>query len=162
MHAGRLEKREAAREVAPRVASGEALWVLGSLVTFKVRAPGCTILEAATHPGKAPPPFVHHAQDTLMLILEGEYEVSGERISAGSYAFIPKDTLHSVAVAGSRPGRCLVILTPPGPAESFFEEVGVPVANGSSFELPEKGTPDVERLLACARRHGIELLLTPV
>jgi mannose-6-phosphate isomerase-like protein (cupin superfamily) len=134
---------------------------LGSLIVFKARMPGFTLLESMTPPGKSPPPFVHHEQDTLVCVIEGEYEISGERLPEGSCTFIPKGTVHAVSVAGSEAGRCLVILTPPGPAERFFEEVGVPCANGDPFAPPEDA-PDMKELSAIARRHGIELLVTPV
>jgi quercetin dioxygenase-like cupin family protein len=134
---------------------------LGSLVTFKVRAPEYTVLEVATAPEKSPPPFVHHSQDALAFVLEGEYEIGGERLSAGSRIFIPRGRVHGMSVVGGEAGRRLVILTPSGPAERFFEEVGVPCVDGKPL-VPPEGMPKMEQVSAIARRYGIEFLVTPV
>lgn len=143
----------------PLPKAGKTFWVLGSLISFKARTSGYTLLEVTTFPGSSPPPFAHHAQEALVCVLEGEFAISGESLPAGSCTLIPKDAF--LAVAGSEPGRCLVILAPPGPAEGFFEEVGVPVANGN-HPAPPEGAPDMEATLEIARRHGIELLMKPV
>lgn len=111
------------------------------------------------------PPHAHHAQEEAVYVLQGEYAlvVGGRelRLGPGSFAPVPRGTVHASRVTGSEPGRCLVILTPPGPTERFFEEVGVPVADGAPI-APPRDLPDMERLLASARRNGIEILTTPV
>jgi hypothetical protein len=150
-----------AGDSTPLPKAGKTFWVLGSLISLKACTSNYTLLEVTAFPGSSPPPFVHHAQEALMCVLEGEFAISGESLPTGSCALIPKDAFRTVAVAGSKPGRCLVILTPPGPAEGFFEEVGIPVADGD-HPTPPEGAPDVEATLEIARRHGIELLMTPV
>jgi hypothetical protein len=64
-------------------------------------------------------------------------------------------------VAGDGPGRSLAILTPPGALEGFFEEVGVPVA-GRTIPAPPEDAPEMEEVVASARRHGMYLLRRPV
>ncbi|HET7480032.1 MAG TPA: cupin domain-containing protein, partial [Rubrobacteraceae bacterium] len=133
----------------------------GELNTFKVRHAGFAILESTTPPGGGMPPHVHHSQEETVYVLEGEYVFfSGEEelvVGPGSLVSISRGTTHAFKVTGQEPGRCLMILTPPGPLERFFEEVGVPVGNGAS-----SGSPEMEEVLASARRNGIELLITPV
>lgn len=151
--------------------AGETFWVLGSLNTIKVREASYTLLESAAPPGDlrggvgGMPPHAHHAQEEAVYVLQGEYAlvVGGVelRLSPGSFASVPRGTVHAFRVTGSEPGRCLVILTPPGPTERFFEEVGVPVADGTPI-APPRDLPDMERFLASARKNGIELLTTPV
>jgi uncharacterized cupin superfamily protein len=141
---------------------GQTLRVLGELNTFKARDAAYTLLESTALPGGSGlPPHVHHDQDEAIYVLEGEYTllVSGDeelRLARGSFATVPRGTVHALEVTGSNPGRCLVILTPPGELERFFEEVGVRARN----EVP--ATPDAQEVFASARRHGISLLRTPV
>jgi hypothetical protein len=61
--------------------------------------------------------------------------------------------LHSFRNVATRHGRTAVIITPAG-LEKFFEEVGEPVTDPSS---PLEGPPDIERLVAVARKYGMEI-----
>jgi quercetin dioxygenase-like cupin family protein len=151
------------KEVERRVAhlapgEGQALRVLGELNTFKARDAAYTLLESTALPGGSGlPPHVHHDQDEAIYVLEGEYALlvsggEGLRLAPGSFAIVPRGTVHALEVTGSNPGRCLVILTPPGSLERFFEEVGVRAGNEA---------PDAQEVLASARRHGISLLTRP-
>lgn len=137
-----------------------ALWVLGEINTIRARAEAYTLLESTAPPGGGLPPHVHHDQDEAIYVLEGEYTlVSGDeesRLGPGSFASVPRGTLHALKVTGNEPGRMLAILSPPGSLERFFEEVGVRAGNGAP------APPDEEEVLASARRHGISLLTRPV
>ena len=141
---------------------GQIFRVLGELNTFKARGAVYTLLESTALPGASGlPPHVHHDQDEAIYVLEGTYALllGGDEaltLARGSFATIHRGTVHTLEVTGSEPGRCLVILTPPGPLERFFEEVGVRAEN----EAPDH--QDTQEVLASARRHGISLLRTPV
>ncbi len=156
------------RVARPARDEGEtALWVLGELNTIRAQGETYTLLESATPPGGGLPPHVHYAQDEAIYILEGEYSlVSGDeesRLGPGSFASVPKGTVHALRkVAGDGPGRSLALLTPPGALERFLEEVGVPVANRSTSFAAPKNAPEMEEVVASARRHGIYLLTRPV
>lgn len=155
---------KAGKRCVAHLASGEGqtLRVLGELNTFKARDAAYTLLESTALPGASGlPPHVHHDQEEAIYVLEGEYAlfVSGDeelRLARGSFATIPKGTVHALEVTGSNPGRCLMIITPPGSLERFFEEVGVRA--GNEAPIP----PDAQEVFASARRHGISLLRTPV
>lgn len=127
---------------------GQTLRVLGELNTFKACDAAYTLLESTALPGGSglPP----HDQDEAIYVLEGEYAlfVSGDeesRRARGSFATVPRGTVHALEVTGSNPGRCLVILTPPVSLERFFEEVGVragyeaPVPRTHKRSLPARG-----------------------
>ena len=90
-------------------------------------------------------------------MLEGELEfVVGERTlsaSAGSVVYAPRGVLHSFRNVGTGHSRMAVIITPAG-LEKFFEEVGEPVTDPSS---PPEGPHDIERLVAVARKYGMEI-----
>jgi mannose-6-phosphate isomerase-like protein (cupin superfamily) len=108
------------------------LQVLDELVTYKIpsRQTGgaYTLFEVTTQPGAGPPAHVQHREDECFYVLEGDYEflIGGEvlRVGAGSLLYVPKGTLHSHKNVGEGVGRMLVIQTPGGLYESFFEEVG--------------------------------------
>ncbi len=143
---------------------GAALQVLSQLIVFKRRAEASpyTLLESIDQPHSGPPPHIHHSQDEAFYVLEGEYEFlcGEERITAGpgSFVHIPKGTVHTLQNIGDGPARTLVLLTPPGPLERFFEEVGEQ-ATGSTAPTAPAGSPDIPRIVASARRNQMEILL---
>ena len=140
---------------------GEMRWVVDDLVTFKVSgddaAGAFTLGEEIIPPQGGPPPHMHTREDETFYVLEGELEfVVGERnisATAGSVVYGPRGVLHSFRNVGSTPSRMAVIITPAG-LEKFFEEVGEPVTDLSS---PPDGPPDIGRLVAVARKYGIEV-----
>jgi mannose-6-phosphate isomerase-like protein (cupin superfamily) len=145
--------------VAP--GEGERLWVVGDLVTFKIvgeDAEGAfTLGEELTPPQGGPPTHLHTREDETFHVLEGELEfVVGESTTSatvGSVVYCPRGISHRFTNVGSTPSRMAVIIAPAG-LEKFFEEVGEPVTDSSS---PPEGTPDIERLVAVARKYGIEI-----
>lgn len=143
---------------------GPSLQVLSQIIVFKVRAETSpyTLLESIDQPHSGPPPHIHHTQDEAFYILEGQYEFlcGDERITAGpgSFVHIPRGTVHTLQNIADDPARALVLLTPPGPLERFFEEVGEQVT-GSTAPTAPAGPPDIEKLVASARRNQMEILL---
>jgi mannose-6-phosphate isomerase-like protein (cupin superfamily) len=144
---------------------GQMRSVVGNLVTFKISgddaAEAFTLGEEITPPEGGPPPHMHTREDETFYVLEGEQEfvVGGRTISAtaGSVVYGPRGIVHSFRNVGSTPSRMAVIITPAG-LERFFDEVGEPVTDPSS--APE-GPHDVERLVAVARKYGIEIPAPP-
>ena len=71
-----METKDRAKHVAP--GEGKALWVAGDLVTLKVvgeETDGAFLLaEEVSPPGGGPPPHIHHREDEIFCVLEGEYE----------------------------------------------------------------------------------------
>jgi hypothetical protein len=96
-------------------------------------------------------------------VLEGELEVlAGEQnftARAGSYVYIPRGTLHRFKNVGNRASRMLVLLTPAG-FENFLFEVGQPARPGES--APPLGPEELQRTIAAAPKHHLELRLTGV
>ncbi len=144
---------------------GQMRWVVGNLVIFKISgedsAGAFTLGEEITPPQGGPPPHLHTREDETFYVLEGELEfVVGERTisaSAGSVVYCPRGLPHGFANVGSTPSRMAVIIAPAG-LEKFFEEVGEPVTDPSS---PPEGPPDIERLVAVARKYGIKIAPPP-
>ena len=75
----------------------------------------------------------------------------GEWLEAGPGAFVygPRDIAHGFKAIGERPVRMLVMCTPAG-FERFVLDQATPIAEPPS-------PPDMERLMALAERHGIEI-----
>ena len=93
-------------------------------------------------------------------MLEGEHEfLLGDgtvRATPGSFVYVPKENLYTFKNVGTTPGRMLILATPAGLHEKFFEEVGEPATDKSSLPGSE-GPPDVERVVAIAPKYGIEI-----
>jgi quercetin dioxygenase-like cupin family protein len=143
---------------------GQALWVLGELVTYKVTAEqtdgAYSLFEIASWPGGGPPPHVQRHEDECFYVLEGEYEFLDDgrttRAGAGTLIYVPKGTLHTYKNVGDGVGRMLVSQTPGGLHERFFEELGEPAAD-KTVPPETQGPPDVARIVAVAARYGIEI-----
>jgi hypothetical protein len=77
--------------------------------------------------------------------------------SAGSFVHIARGTLHRFKNVGATPAKMLVLFTPAG-MENFFFEAGLPAQEGGS--APPLGPEEIERTLAAAPKYGMELPLS--
>jgi quercetin dioxygenase-like cupin family protein len=101
-----------------------------------------TVIEWSAPEGFGPPRHVHHVEDEMFYVLEGEMvvECGDQRWTAGpgDFAFLPHGVAH-VFVVSRGPVHGLQLTTPAG-LEAFVEEVGrLPEGPG----LPEPSIPDV-------------------
>ena len=121
------------------------------------------LCEARVLPGGGPPPHIHHRDDESFFVLEGEitFTLGAKRVVAKAGTFIqgPRGIPHAFKNESRAPARMLIHLTPPG-FENFMAEIAQPVP---SFESPPAPvTPaDIQKLLAVAPKHGIEILPPP-
>ena len=146
-----------------RIAPGEgrSLRVFREIVTCKVTAEqtggAYSLFEVVSPPGGVPRPHVQHLEDECLYVVEGVFEfVEGGRTflaGPGSVVYVPKGSLHAYRNAGEDAGRLLVTQTPGGVHERFFEEVGVPVAEGAAT----RDALDPAGLAAAAAKYGIEM-----
>lgn len=111
------------------------------------------IVEQEMPAGFTSPYHVHHREDELWYVLEGEVRfVSGATsiaVPRGGIAFLPRSIPHGFQVAGQRAARMLCVTTPAG-FEAFIEE--------NSDPTPPIGGPDMARLMATTARYGLEIL----
>jgi hypothetical protein len=94
-------------------------------------------------------------------VLEGEYEfLVDERTvmaPAGSLIYVPKGSLHAHYSVGEGEGRMLVIQTPGGLYERFFEELGKE-ADGDDAEPPVfEDRRGARMIIAVSAPYGIEI-----
>lgn len=144
---------------------GERFNVFGGL-TF-IKATGAEtggaygLIEQRANAGMMTPLHVHHAEDELWYVIDGQLSihVDGETFEAGAgdLAFGPRGVPHAFRV--DRDGsRYLVVRNAGG--ESFFEAVGDPAAD---LRLPDPHPTDeqLERLEAGLETYELDLLGPP-
>ena len=100
----------------------------------------------------------------LFVVLEGEYQflVGGETLSVeeGSLLYMPNGTLHAHKNVGKGVGRMLMIQTPGGLYELFFEKAGRWPKDDDAGAGPSRleDRADAGRRIAkIAAEHGIEI-----
>ena len=144
---------------------GNAFWFLNTLTINKLEGEHThgelAIVDHRVPAGFAPPPHVHTGVDEAFYILDGEFEgFCGDTewtAGPGSLVFLPRDVPHGFRVSDAGPGRTLIIVAPAG-FERFVAALGEPAAD---LTLPEPEAPDVERVIALAAAHGIQILPPP-
>jgi quercetin dioxygenase-like cupin family protein len=142
-----------------------SVWYNGSLMTFLATGEEThgrfALIEAVARRGNVPPPHIHHREDEIFYVLEGEIVVSvGDRTikgTAGTMVFLPRDVPHSFTIE-SEQSRMLILLAPAG-LEEWFKAFSVPAP---AMTLPPADEPpygEVQRMLEAAPRYGIEFVL---
>jgi mannose-6-phosphate isomerase-like protein (cupin superfamily) len=140
---------------------GLALWVLGSLCTFKARGRetggAYAIVEEKVLAGHGPPRHIHHAEDECFFVLEGEFSFLYESQTLlggpGTFVRVPRGVLHTFRNEGRSPGRVLLIVSPAG-LDEFWERVGIHV---SDPDTPPKPEPDeLDRIMEIAPQYHLE------
>jgi len=113
-------------------------------------ARGLALIEAVARRGNWPPPHIHHREDEIFYVLEGEIVVSlGDRTikgTAGTMVFLPRDLPQSFTIE-SEQSRTLILLTPAG-LEGWFEEFSVPAP---AMTLPRAMNPNTASYKVCSR-----------
>jgi quercetin dioxygenase-like cupin family protein len=84
------------------------------------------MFSAVGEPGSGPPRHVHHNEDEIIHVVEGEvlFWLDGETFmrSAGDTVFVPRGKEHAFHILSKTPARFVTCLTPGG-FESFFASV---------------------------------------
>lgn len=84
------------------------------------------VLEQLNQKKGGPNRHVHHNEDEVFYVIEGEYivEVGGElfHLKAGDCVLGPKGVPHAWAFVGDTSGRLLLSYAPAGKMEAFFNE----------------------------------------
>jgi mannose-6-phosphate isomerase-like protein (cupin superfamily) len=110
-----------------------------------------TVLEFVISPKNGPALHVHHREDEVWYVLEGDFRFKAGSemfwVSKGGLAFGPRGTPHSFQNVGDAPARLLVITAPSG-AERLFEDF--------AELLPGPVSP--ERFAVVARNNWVEFV----
>jgi|SRR5215831_6951854 len=142
----------------------DSVWYNGSLLTFLATGEDTqgqfALLEIVGRKGNVPPPHIHHREDEIFYVLDGELTVSvGDRIikaTPGTMVFLPRNVQHSFTI-DSEQGRMLVLLTPAG-FEGWFKDFSVPAPAMTLPPAAEVGYSDIQRMLEVAPRYGLEFV----
>lgn len=144
------------------------LWFLNSRVTIALaqadNGDGISVLDHQLPPGDAPPLHVHHGEDEVFHLLEGEvvFEVGGEKqvVRAGQTICAPRDVPHRYRVISPDGARYLTITR--GGFERMVRSASRP-AESAGLPPMQTPTPEMQRRLAelCAAQN-IELLGPPL
>ena len=151
----------AARTLEPR--AGERLWIAGDTISLKATAADTggafTLIEVLAAPEGGPPPHIHIGEDETFYVLDGVFEILiGDRLvhaECGTFAFVPRGTVHRFRCIGDRLGRLLVLFTPGG-IEGFFRAAGSPATGDRP--APPIDAAEIARTEAAAPRYGVRVV----
>jgi len=146
---------------------GTAIWHLDTLMTFKALSEDtggrlCAWEQLLPH-RSSPPLHVHHADDEAWFVLDGSltFQVGDAfwTAEAGAFVWAPRGLQHTFRV--DSPTARLLALAVPGGFDRFAQATGRP-ADAPTLPPPPDGPPDMGRLVAAAREHGVEVLGPPL
>jgi quercetin dioxygenase-like cupin family protein len=144
------------------------LWFLNTQVTIRVSSQdgsdGISVLEHRASQGDSPPLHVHHAEDEIFHVLEGEvrYRVGDqERLArAGETLLTPKGIPHTYRVESAE-ARMLTITR--GEFENFIRAFGRPAERDGLPDPSGPPTPEqAEALARACQQFGIDLVGPPL
>ncbi|MGW0737803.1 quercetin 2,3-dioxygenase [Streptomyces sp. NPDC002851] len=147
---------------------GRAIWHMGALMRFKAVGEDTGgqfwLAEQISDKGYASPLHRHTREDELFIVLDGELTVGvGDKTletGPGAMAYAPRHLPHQFRVESEK-ARFLILTTPAGFEEWFFE-TGIPAGDLTEAPvMPEEGPPDVGKLLGSLAKYGVEFLAPP-
>ncbi|TDO46783.1 cupin domain [Kribbella sp. VKM Ac-2527] len=111
-------------------------------------------LAVVEHPfevGGLVPPHVHHREDEISIVLEGEIGFRSEDkeivLGPGGYIVKPRGEVHAMWNAGPTPARMIEIISPAGLEELFRTVVG----------LTERGEAEMSKIVELANRYEVPI-----
>lgn len=116
----------------------------GARCTFKVIGKETNglfgLFEYEMNPGTAgPKPHIHREMEEIFYVARGEVELLvGDRqilATAGTLAFVPRDTVHAFANPGDRPSVLLILFCPADSRENYFKGLAKLTRGG---QIPDK------------------------
>lgn len=146
--------------------SNERIWFLNTLVHIRVAQQegkdGISVLEHHAPFGDSPPLHIHHWEDEIFHILEGEirFQVGNavQRLGPGAILLATKGIPHTYRVDSVSGGRWVTV-TAHGDFEQFVRAVG---RETDRDDLPPQAGPpspeDIKQLAAAAGRFRIEVV----
>ncbi|MEI2578745.1 cupin domain-containing protein [Scytonema sp. PRP1] len=145
------------KEIVLAPEEGNHLTIGNSEVTFKAVGSDTHghlgVFENLIQPGgTAPGPHIHRHMEEMFYVLEGEVEilVGHQKVQGqpGAFVLVPRGTPHAFANRGTKPAKLLIMFTPAGEREKYFEGLAELMKNGQK--------PNKEALLELMRRFDQE------
>ena len=144
-----------------RAHSGPAFWLGGDRYSFiavgRQTSSTFALYETFIPPGHGARPHVHSRESESFYVLSGRLAISVDgqavALAAGDFIHFPPGILYGFQNEGEEPVRLLTILIPAG-LEEFVASAGVDA--GSTADSPECTAVDSERMIADARKYGVD------
>lgn len=142
----------------------QSVWYSGWLLTFLATGQETqgqfTLMELATRKGNVPPPHIHHREDEVFYVLEGEmtFSVGDQTIKAtpGTMVFLPRDVVHSFVIE-SEQVHILALVTPAG-LEGYYKECSVLAPSMTLPPPAETPYSELQKMMALAPNFGLEFV----
>jgi quercetin dioxygenase-like cupin family protein len=143
-----------------RPEEGRKIKVLGMDATIKLSSletgGDYFLVEAVITQGDRVPPHIHHREDEIVQVLEGELEIflGGRTFQApaGAVAFFPREVVHAFANVGNAPVKARFLANPGANFEKFFGELSA---------LPASQPPDMAKVMEIFDRYGLPIVPEP-
>jgi len=140
----------------------DTVQLIGAKVTFVPMNEGASyaLTEWDVEPGaQGPPIHIHHEHDEGFYVMSGHFGFVLDGITTyvkpGAHVLVPKGHAHSFWNAGARPGKLLLIVSPPG-LEQYFRDL----AAGLGKMATQEGSVELRKKLG--EKHDIEVVGPPV
>lgn len=145
---------------------GRPIWSFGALMNLKMTGDetggAFALVDHLADPGVESPYHVHHREEELFYVLDGEidcfYGEGGDariRAGPGETVYLPRDIPHGFRIASSDPCRMLVLVAPAG-VEELWLEAGEP-APELTTPPPQEEPPDLDAMAPLFDRYGVEV-----
>jgi mannose-6-phosphate isomerase-like protein (cupin superfamily) len=136
--------------------AGKVVSLRGTEVVYKAQGirpgGGPTFLEFHPAPGFSTGDHVHTRIEEIFYVVEGEVQIRvGDhtlRARSGDFVLVPPGVAHGFGNPGEDPAKMLLVISPAGVHESYFEEL--------ADLLREPGPPDVAAVGALRKRYDTE------
>jgi len=143
---------------------GQAIWYTTARMTLKATGAltggALSLIEALAAPDSSPPWHVHHYDDEMFYILDGQLLLKcGDEMfegGPGAFVFLPRGIPHSFKVVSETPARCLLIGIPAN-LDQYFVAAGTPALDDGLRPQPI----DFQQMAAIMTPYGVELLGPP-
>jgi len=145
-----------AEAIVIQAGEGRALSLRGTRVGYKTEgerpAGGPTVLEFTAVAGFNTGDHVHSRIEEIFYVLEGELTIrAGDRIlhaKPGDFVLVPPGVPHGFANPQGDPAKMLLLISPAGAHEQYFEEL--------AELLAKPGAPDVQAIGELRKRYDTE------
>jgi len=135
---------------------GKVLQMRGTEVAYKAEGErpggGPTFLEFSVASGFYTGDHVHSRIEEIFYVVEGEFRVrAGDRIihaKPGDFILVPPGVPHGYGTPDLGPGKMLVLVSPAGVHDHYFEEL--------AELLAKPGPPDVQAIAELRQRYDTE------
>jgi len=146
------------------VGTAPAYWGPGDLYRFLITGAqtggSYFTLEAFVPPGGGPPLHIHHREDEMFYILEGECSIqigdARRQAKTGDLVSAPRGVAHAYRNESANQLRMLVTFTPAGMDEYFFKTLET--ARELTAAPPDVRQRVIERFVAFADQFGVEFV----